>query len=445
MGSYSSLYVAGRMLGSTKNGIDPSVMLLFRASDRCETVLHPGTAEYLAYFLMPEPGDKWVPSEQRQVVYRTTSKVVRDRLNLLGFTRDSSSRAFRLAVEGERARLCADGDRIWHERIDVLGELTPERWLEGVSEVIAMRCDSIDRHSAEYASLSPLLRHILQGWSEEWMGCPVHDVRHVIRLFVELVDSEQEVLYDLTDLVAGGWIDDEGDLVEYAEEILRSGAAAEQRVIVLTEGAKDKGIIERSLRLLTPHLADYFTFMDFESARVAGGSGALAQTVKAFAGAGILNRVVAIFDNDTAAAEALASLASIKLPDNFVVTRYPDLPFLQSYPTLGPTGIVRANVNGLAASIELYLGEDVLQTEGGRLTPVHWKGFNERLNRYQGVVLDKSSVLRRFEAKLGRCTAQPAAIGNFDWSGMLELVTVLCSAAGMTATRDIMRLEQLDV
>src|SRR6185312_3545790 len=98
-----------------------------------------------------------------------------------------------------------------------------------------------------------------------------------------------------------------------------------------------------------PHLADYFTFMDFEGARVAGGSGALAHTVKAFVGAGILNRVVAIFDNDTGAAEAHATLASIRLPDNLVVTQYPELALLQSYPTLGPTGIVRANVNGLAA------------------------------------------------------------------------------------------------
>jgi HEPN/Toprim N-terminal domain 1 len=444
MGSYCSLYVAGQNLGSTKNGIDPSVMLLFRATDRCEVVLCPGTPEYLAYFRMPEPGDTWAPSQQRQVVYRTTCGVVKERLNLLGFTRDASSRAFRLAVERELATFSAD-DQMWQERIAVFNELTPERWLEGVNEILSTGCDKVDRFSPEYASLSPLLRHILGGWTEEWMGCPARDVRHVIRLFVELVDPDDEVLYDLTDLVAGGWLDNEADLIEYAEDILRGEAAAAQRVIVLTEGATDKGMIEGSMRLLTPHLADYFTFMDFEGARVAGGSGAMAHTVKAFVGAGILNRVVAIFDNDTAAAEALAALTSVKLPDNFAVLQYPDLSLLQSYPTLGPTGVVRANVNGVAASIELYLGEDVLRGEDGSLTPVHWKGFNERINRYQGVILDKSSVLKRFEVKLRRCVAQPAAITEYDWSGMYSLIDALCAAAGMTATRDIMHLEQLDL
>lgn len=443
MGSYCSLYVAGQHLGSTKNSIDPAVMLLFRASDRCEVVLHPGTAEYLAYFTMPGPDDEWVASEQRQVVYRTTCGIVKDRLNLLGFTRDASERAFRLAIEREIALFSTDN--LWLERLAVLKELTPERWLDGIREIIGGEYDRIERSSSEFMSLSPLVRYMLGGSHDEWMGCPARDVRHVIRLFCELADPDDEVLYDLTDLVAGGWIDDEAELIEYAEDILRGEASAAQRVIVLTEGATDKRIIEGSMRVLAPHLADYFTFMDFEGGRVAGGSGAMAHTVKAFVGAGILNRVVAMFDNDTAAAEALVALASVKLPNNFAVIQYPDLPFLQSYPTLGPTGIVTADVNGVAASIELYLGEDVLRDESGHLTPVHWKGFNERMNRYQGVILDKTSVLKRFEEKLRRCISDPVSAIDSDWNGMHCLIGALCVAAGTTATRDIMHLEQLDL
>jgi hypothetical protein len=445
MGSYCTLYVAGQNLGSTKNGIDPSVMLLFRATDRREVILHPGTPEYLAYFTMPGPEDKWVPSEQRQVVYETTCGVVKDRLNLLGFTYDASCRAFRMAVDRELERLLSYRDPIWRDRIELLSELTPERWLEGVRDIRNMGYEAIDRGSPTYASLSPLVRHILGGWTDDWMGCPVHDVRHVIRLFAELVSLDEEVIYDLTDLVAGGWVDDESDLIEYAEDILRSDATAAQRVIVLTEGATDKRILECSIRLLTPHLADYFTFMDFEGARVAGGSGAMAHTVKAFVGAGILNRVVAIFDNDTAAAEALAALANVTIPANFAVIQYPELPLLRSYPTLGPTGTMLADVNGVAASIELYLGEDVLRDEDGRLVPVHWKGFNERMNRYQGVVLDKAAVLKRFEEKLSRCAADPASVANYDWNGLRCLIDALCGAAAATAIRDILRFEQLDV
>ena len=54
--------------------------------------------------------------------------------------------------------------------------------------------------------------------------------------------------------------------------------------------------------------------MDFEGARVSGAAGSLAALVKAFVGAGIANRVVALFDNDTAAtashAPSLADFAA---------------------------------------------------------------------------------------------------------------------------------------
>ena len=41
------------------------------------------------------------------------------------------------------------------------------------------------------------------------------------------------------------------------------GRPAAQKVIVVTEGDTDREVLERSLRLLYPHLADYFHFFDF--------------------------------------------------------------------------------------------------------------------------------------------------------------------------------------
>ena len=76
--------------------------------------------------------------------------------------------------------------------------------------------------------------------------------------------------------------------------------------------------------LLYPHLDDYFGFMDFEGVRIGGGAGSLVNIVKAFAGAGIVNRTVALFDNDTAARAVLAGLRSIRLPSNIVVKHLPD-------------------------------------------------------------------------------------------------------------------------
>lgn len=46
----------------------------------------------------------------------------------------------------------------------------------------------------------------------------------------------------------------------------------------------------------------------------------------------------AIFDNDAAGHEALASLKSIALPSNIRAITLPDLEFARDYPTIGPHG-----------------------------------------------------------------------------------------------------------
>ncbi|MDB6037409.1 MAG: hypothetical protein JWM99_1250 [Verrucomicrobiales bacterium] len=37
---------------------------------------------------------------------------------------------------------------------------------------------------------------------------------------------------------------------------------------------------------------------------------------------------------------------------------------------------IHMDVNGLAASLEIYFGEDVLIRKDGTLTPIHWRGFD---------------------------------------------------------------------
>ena len=70
--------------------------------------------------------------------------------------------------------------------------------------------------------------------------------------------------------------------------------------------------------------------------------------------------------------------------------RLPDLEILRDYPTLGPAGESRMDVNGLAASIELYLGRDVLTNPvAGHLVCVQWKGYVAGVRKYQGEILDK--------------------------------------------------------
>jgi hypothetical protein len=64
--------------------------------------------------------------------------------------------------------------------------------------------------------------------------------------------------------------------------------------------------------------------MDFGQ-RPVGGAGPLVNMVRAFAASGIANRVVALFDYDTAAADALRNLDLQSLPTNIHVRQYPEL------------------------------------------------------------------------------------------------------------------------
>ena len=144
-----------------------------------------------------------------------------------------------------------------------------------------------------------------------------------------------------------------------AGQELVSSHPVNRNVIFVTEGTTDASAIEIALQCIYPHLAEYFTFFDFKAPRVRGGASSVVEIVKAFAAARIADRIVAFIDNDTAGEEAMRALANVSLPNNIRVLRYPPIEIASAYPTLGPTGLTSMNVNGLAGSIELYLGRDV--------------------------------------------------------------------------------------
>jgi hypothetical protein len=150
--------------------------------------------------------------------------------------------------------------------------------------------------------------------------------------------------------------------------------------------------------------------------------------VKAFAAAGIMNRVIALFDNDSAAESAIRSLSSVSLPKNIVIRKYPDIQLAENYPTLGPSGVVSMSVNGLAGSIELYLRNDVLRDESGNLMPIQWRGYEKGVNKYQGEILNKSNLHTKFDQKLKICETDPSRISSFDWNGICAILNTMRTA-----------------
>jgi hypothetical protein len=430
VGSYGTLSVGTLVVSRLRDGIDHELLAAFR-DDMLVKHQVSSNEYYNEEAAEPDLVDVYE--------FRAEGRVIVQRLDALGITADTVAEGLEYFLHGD-GRYRRDSDflsslsndqRARLEAEDAaLDQLTPQRWLE---RAIAAKEDKGTDHSNHDRPPSPYTSEIgsidwLLGQVVDWF--PPHALRAVL-----LVYPDDEVRLDVTELVQEGWMPGDPDtLASEALSVLQANSGSHAPVIVLTEGRTDAEFLAAGLELLFPHLTDLIKFLDYD-ARPEGGAGALARLVKSFAAAGVANRVVAIFDNDSAAADAMRTLTRFKLPENIVVTQYPSIDELRRYPTLGPPTSKHpdgtqelADINGLAGSIELYLGHDVLTDATGNLLPVQWHAFIQSINRYQGEVLDKHGIQKSFRAKLAKCRADPKEIENSDWSGIRHILTSLLRA-----------------
>lgn len=188
-----------------------------------------------------------------------------------------------------------------------------------------------------------------------------------------------------------------------------------EKIIILTEGNTDRLSIENALKILKPHLVEYYQFMDFDL--VDGSVSSLIKIIKSFISAKIKNKVIAILDNDTAAYEAVHNIANIDIPDNFKIIHLPNLDIAFDYPTFGPNGIVNMDINGLAVGIEFFYGEEVI-SDNRKYYPVQWTGFSKKMNRYQGSILNKTQINSKFKEKVKICLKNKERTEDYDWNAM---------------------------
>jgi hypothetical protein len=435
MGSYAECWLDSLYIGSTKNDFDSDLMRLFRRSDK--------RLQRCAVKELPRPLRNWTddledPEEKVDVVYYiAAAPLVKDRLELTGYTLDTAKRAFmkRMRAEAKEYAKWAEREEYnnkafaeikdgYESKAKLLKALDVDEWLAAFRHIKEAGLGTSTRGMRDYGREVDLEGFMLQN---DWYGFSGVDLNVPLRLALETCTERDNFIYDLSDLVGGGYFDKKEDFVALASEFAAGEHTSHSKIVILTEGPSDGWILSESMKVLYPHLADYFTFMDFEAAKVEGGASPLSKIVKSFAGAGIANKVIAIFDNDTAGQDAIRSLRNINLPGNLSVLKLPELKALRRYPTIGPSGPKDMNVNGLAASIELYLGEDVLR-ENGRLTPVKWSAYINNMGQYQGEVLDKDKIHKRFKEKLARHMDGPNLTQDQNWAGLCAIMSSIFSA-----------------
>lgn len=433
MGSYTSFSVDGYQLLSSKSCVDAVVMTVFTEAEKSIREVRQSGSEGDAH-TDGNPAEEYSLTE---VSYTVSGSTILDRLEVMGFTLRATRAVFEEGIRGEILdtqeslpvhESIAD---VYAEEIRMLQLLTFDVWLESFRSLKRKDLNSWDLMLKEgelaVRDLPPLERFMLSA-DEFPFWFPPCDVRFLIRAVVEACGVNSVFQLDLSDVVSSGYYDIADRVAEDARVELTSDYPLNTKVIVLTEGMTDRRVLEASLGLFYPHLSDYYSFMDFDGANAPGGAGQLVNTVKAFAGAGIANRVVALFDNDTAARAALRGLGGITLPPSMRVLQYPAIAVASNYPTSGPSGLVHMDVNGLAGSLEIYFGEDVLRRTDGTLTPVHWRGFDTAVRAYQGELENKGSLQDKFNQKLAAAVADSKRIQAQDWAGIRAVLDMVRQA-----------------
>jgi hypothetical protein len=418
--------VGSIVVGVVQNKPNSDLLSVFR-NDMLNTRLVSGTKYY-------ETADRPQDEQIRIVEFRAPGPHIRQRLDLLGINEAVVLRM----LDAEFAYNEDEVSDIVNRRLnEILSEIRDEELIRSRQADIELRrsldgrswvtCLASAEPTTAATDRTPGSRWWLMEIIENWRL--LYSLRAVLLAF-----PDAEVLLDVTELAEGGWLgEDQDGLASKALEELRDSAAVHAPVIVLTEGTNDAEFLSKGVRILYSHLTDLIRFLDYEH-KPEGGVGALLNTIRSFAAAGIANRVIAVHDNDTAAADGLRKLRIDNLPSRMRVMAYPDIELARSYPTLGPpslaspdVSISSADLNGAACSIEMYLGKDVLTLDDGSLRPVQWTSYISSIGRYQGEITNKRDVHAKFRAKYDLARRAPDVVQTQDWRGLKLVIDMILS------------------
>ena len=249
------------------------------------------------------------------------------------------------------------------------------------------------------------------------------DYRYALRGLLEKINKNTIVELDISSLVYSGYYSNDEKLTDKSLDV-------NSKTIIFTEGKYDTDIIKRCLGLLYPEYFDYFSFLDLDSIKIELNASRIVTYLKSFISAGITNKVIMIFDNDTEGNYFKQELNKIAIPNNFCVKSYPDINFANNYLCMGPNGLENSNVNGKACSIEMYLPKEVLTTDKKEVRPIRWKNYNEKLKQYHGGYSDndKSIIQKEFEKILSNCEQGKNEISDYDFSNIKALLDTIIEA-----------------
>lgn len=275
-----------------------------------------------------------------------------------------------------------------------------------------------NQHEYEWAGKDPD-DIFSEATSAEFLVDGFHPYTQIRLLAENVVNRSSHVTWMYGPLVANGWA--------YEDEF-QTGLSDRETFLIVTEGSSDAKIIRHAFNVLRPQIRDFFRYVDMEDEYPFSGTGNLRKFVQGLAALRVPLNVVALFDNDAEGVAMFEKTRDLKLPQTYSVQILPNLPALEQFPTNGPTGASKENINGRAAAIECYL--DLTRGCLPQME-VEWGAKNNTLDRYQGELLGKTQAMKDFLNYKG----EPDKHGSYDTRKLEAVLDVLQNACVSIASK----------
>lgn len=292
MSSYASFYINGQELLHWRNGLSPLVTSLFTKNDIIRGQGKDGVRLIKQYSLSMYDNDY----TEDDVDWEIALAVI-----------DVATLKQRLSIYGYNAQLFNDS---LDAHIGWLAELSSgssdemkSYYENNIKQINDLRGGKIPLRDLSYRFFEKI--DFYNKTVAIWGVLHLEDVK----------DSDMTVL-DISDLVEGGWLNDELENTD-SNFLIPQDEFIPEIPIILTEGITDIETLKKALHVIYPKLESNVRFLD-TSFRPETNAAAIVKMIKSFAAAGINNRILAILDNDAAASEAMTNLPR-NLPNNIKV------------------------------------------------------------------------------------------------------------------------------
>lgn len=179
----------------------------------------------------------------------------------------------------------------------------------------------------------------------------------------------------------------------------------ESKIFIVTEGSTDTLILKKTIRLLFPHISDFFEFIDMKGDFKFPLTGApnLLSFYKALLKLKIQNKTIFIFDNDKEGVDATSEIKKLSPLHNLLALNLPNLKEANTFPvtTNGLTNL--ENINSKFVTIENFLDFETNDVKilDGKIYPKKklQDNFKQHANNFTNYDFDKLKFLIEYIIK----------------------------------------------